>query len=251
MSRWVEAARENVIQTYALLARSVPGTRIELKPEYMASLGAVNEPFASFVAGFELETEAQAAEAASTIDGLAADRPHLMVYICTGDRTANLKQALESRAFRRNSQLVAMAAPPGSPDDESQLTLAVAQSDREAIARFMVEQFFKRMSSESRDRILSATARSSTQLYSLGPTRSPQAAVMLTPMDGSLGLYNLCVRRELRSRGIGSQVVRHVLALAGLRGVPVVLQCEESLAPWYESQGFQAVGEVEAWRRGG
>jgi ribosomal protein S18 acetylase RimI-like enzyme len=251
LSQWADAARENVIQTYALLARSVPGTRLDLKPEYMASLGAAHEPFASFVAGFELETDTQAFDTASAIDALAADRPHLMVYICTGDRIASLKTALENRAFRRNSRLVALAAAPGASDDESLLSLAVAPADREAIARFMVDQFFKRMTAESRDRILSATARSATQLYSLGPVRSPHAAVMLTPMDGSLGLYNLCVRRELRSKGLGAQVVRHVLALAGMRGVPVVLQCEESLAPWYESQGFQAVGEVEAWRRGG
>jgi ribosomal protein S18 acetylase RimI-like enzyme len=120
-----------------------------------------------------------------------------------------------------------------------------------AIARFMVEQFFSRMAGESRDRIQRATARSATQLYSLGPERRPDAAVMLVPLDGSLGLYNLCVRRELRGKGIGREVVSSVRAIAAASGAPVVLQCEPGLAPWYEDQGFEAVGEVEAWRRGG
>jgi predicted N-acetyltransferase YhbS len=69
---------------------------------------------------------------------------------------------------------------------------------------------------------------------------------MLVEDGSSVGLFNLCVRPELRRKGLGAKLVRAVQAAASATGKPVVLQCEPDLAPWYKTLGFEPVGTVEA-----
>ena len=65
--------------------------------------------------------------------------------------------------------------------------------------------------------------------------------------DEVLGLYNLCVHPGFRGLGWGTSIVQATLSLAYRMGIPVTLQCEPKLVPWYEHLGFEAVGSVDVY----
>jgi predicted N-acetyltransferase YhbS len=69
---------------------------------------------------------------------------------------------------------------------------------------------------------------------------------MVVESEGVLGLYNLAVRPDVRSRGLGAALVRAVQGLAVQAGVPLVLQSALNLQTWYEGLGFRPVGQVLA-----
>ncbi len=60
--------------------------------------------------------------------------------------------------------------------------------------------------------------------------------------DGSLELASLVVRPAYRRQGIGSRIVRALLA--GQRG-PIYLFCESKLQPYYARTGFQPIRDTE------
>ena len=111
----------------------------------------------------------------------------------------------------------------------------------------MAEQFFWRLPTDAREAIATATAASRHRILKLGEAQEPEAAVMLVPAAGSIGLYNLCVRPELRGRGTGKSIVETIMSGSAQNGTKIVLQCEGTLAPWYQILGFETVGWVRAY----
>jgi hypothetical protein len=136
-----------------------------------------------------------------------------------------------------------------APAEAAEASLVVSRTERRHVAGFMARQFFSRMPKQGRDAIAEATAAGSHTLWTVGPPRSPEAAVMLVEQSGAVGLFNLCVRPDLRRKGLGAGIVRAVQRSAAGLGRPVVLQCEPELAPWYARLGFEPVGTVEALTR--
>ena len=56
-------------------------------------------------------------------------------------------------------------------------------------------------------------------------------------------IEDVCTLPTLRHKGMGSQVVRHALALARMEGCyKVVLACDRSVLPFYSSLGFEQRG---------
>ena len=123
-----------------------------------------------------------------------------------------------------------------------------AGDERLAVAEFMVDQFFWRQEPDMKRIILEATVDSCHELWRFGEP-DIDAAVMTTRTAGSIGLYNLCVRRALRGAGLGSALVRSVQSMGREDAVPVVLQCDTVLEAWYRQLDFKKTGILESYAR--
>ncbi len=238
--------RENALATYLGLVGAVEGAVVSKPMGFTLVRGPGHFSFCNFAAGFDLE-EGDVERAIDLLKEQAEDCPGFYVFAMSGDTPANFNDLLARPGFESRQQLVGMAssaAPP--PPSEIGARVVTGQEDRLLVSAFMARQFFWRMPREAREAIAASTAASSHTVWSVGPASDPDAAVMLVEQPASVGLFNLCVRQELRRQGLGSDLVRAVQAAASNLGRPVVLQCEPELATWYSQLGFETVGTVEA-----
>ena len=238
--------RRNVAHTYVELSRTVPGAKVERSYGFIAVTAPVNLSFCNFALDFDLrdrDPDRVMAALRRTMDGKEVFRA-FHIPISNDDPT---EEALQRAGWRRQHSLIQMAWRPDSVRPPIELTLCTHPAERLEIAVFMVEQFFWRQSSAMRQAILDATISSCHEIYRVGSGNSIEAAVMAARLPDSLGLYNLCVRRNLRGRGIGGQVVGAIQSMAATANVPVVLQCDATLERWYEQHGMKNVGIIESY----
>jgi predicted GNAT family acetyltransferase len=249
LARLLASSRENILATYAGLAESVAGARRVRESPWLQIEGPDDMGFSNFIAGWDLDSEVQTRRAAEEVAALCKERPCISVFTVAGDRPASIGMQLIEAGFELRHTLVEMAwLGEHVTAAEGVLVLAQGVEERRRIADFMTRQFFWRGSYDQRRRIAEATAKSPNQLYTLDAMDPPRAAIMLVPQEDSLGIYNLCVQEDLRGTGLGGRLVRLAQAMAARHGVPAVLQCEASLARWYQSFGFIRVGSVDAYR---
>ena len=242
------AVRANTIATYLGLVEPVSGTVVTKPMGFTLVRGPGPFSFCNFAAGFDVEES----DCAAAIDVLAqncSDCPGLHVFTMTGDRPENLQERLESAGFELRLRLVSMVWRPQDADKGADLAEVVDPADRRHVADFMAGQFFWRLPEDARAAISAATAASRHSLQSIGPAADPEVCVMLVPQPRTLGLYNLCVKPELRGKGLGGGAVRTIQHGAALSGRAVTLQCDGLLAPWYERFGFEEAGTVCAFTR--
>lgn len=238
--------RRNVAHTYVELARTVPGAKVERHYGFIAVTAPISLSFCNFALDFDLRDRDPGRVMSAlrqTMDRKEAFRAfHIPVQ--EDDPTADI---LVSAGWRRQHTLAQMAWRPESTTTDVHLYPCTHPAERLEIAVFMVEQFFWRQSSAMRQAILDATIASGHEIYRVGHGDSIEAAVMASRLPDSLGLYNLCVRRNLRGRGLGGRVVKAIQALAADANLPVVLQCEATLEDWYAHHGMKIVGIVESY----
>ena len=241
-----KAVRANTLATYLGLVEPVSGTVVTKPMGFTLVRGPGPFSFCNFAAGFDVEESDRAA----AIDLLAqncSDCPGLHVFAMTGDRPENLQERLEAAGFELRLRLVSMVWRPQDVARGADIAEVVDPCDRRHVAEFMASLFFWRLPEEARAAISAATAASRHSLQSIGPAEDPEASVMLVPQSRTLGLYNLCVKPELRGRGLGRDVVRTIQHGAALSGRTITLQCDGLLAPWYERLGFEEAGTVCAF----
>lgn len=238
--------RGNALATYLGLVGSVNGSVVTRPHGFTLVRGPGMFSFCNFAAGFSLGQDDVDA-ALSTLVESAEDCFGFYVFVMTGDKPGDLVDRLVAKGFEQRHSLVGMVSDtvPELPDLVAQAV--TSHEDRRKVAGFMARQFFWRMPREAREAIAAATAASPHTIWTVGPVDEPDAAVMLVEDSDAVGLFNLCVRPELRRKGLGARVVRAVQGTAAGRKKPVALQCEAELAPWYKSLGFEAVGTVEAF----
>jgi ribosomal protein S18 acetylase RimI-like enzyme len=238
--------RRNVVHTYVELARTVQGAKVERPEGFVAVSTPINLSFCNFALDFDIETRDEARvmrDLKAIADGKDAFRAfHLPIQ--SEDPTSKW---LYRHGWRCQHSLIQMACLPRQIAESAELFKCVEAWDRLAVAEFMVDQFFWRQTLAMRRFILDATVASCHDHYRIGEPRSIQSAVMTSSQPDSLGLYNLCVRRNLRGKGIGRQVLRSIQGLAGHLNVPLVLQCDNSLQSWYEKMSFKKTGIVESY----
>ena len=231
----------NLARTYLALGRASPDSRIVEQSEFMACTGPVAHPVCNFAIAQDIN-----AGAARALADLACDRPTFNVYVAS-EQADDPGSRLCAEGFRQAYRLRLMVGE-GTREETPCVLQRCGSAERLETADFMVREFFGRSESASRDAIRSATAAApELELYEVRDCGTRVAAAMLSRSEGLVGLYNLCVRFDMRGKGWGSTIVRSILALAGAEGLSVSLQCDPSLEVWYERLGFHAVGSVDVY----
>lgn len=241
------AGRENLIETYLELGRSVEGAKVERAAGLWVCTAPVNLAYCNF----GIVEEVQDAEALHrrievTARLAARVRPFrvfgLPIYPGHGLREAfathhlRLQHSLSQRAWRP------VPVEAGVDPDE-----ALTEEDRRAVAGFMVAQFFFRQNQDLRASIVGSTAESAHRLFALRHAGAIEAAVMVSESPRSIGLYNLCVAPRRRRAGLGKGLVSFVQRLAYEKKKPVALQCETALNAWYQRRDFVEIGPADVF----
>ncbi|MBS1709575.1 MAG: GNAT family N-acetyltransferase [Armatimonadetes bacterium] len=240
-----QAARENILATYLGLASSLTEAVLRFREPYTLVSGPTDLSFCNFAAGFEIDKDLE--KHMVWLANYAAETTGFWVFAMTGDEPSDLAALLEQAGFEKRQAMTQMTCATPQLRLVPQMDEAMAPYDRRDIARFMADQFFHRTGDESRARIASATAGSPHRLFGHKDKGGVASAVMVSSTPAALGLYNLCVRPDVREVGHGSDAVEFVMSVAAQAGKPVVLQCAADLVPWYQRRGFEPTGRIEAY----
>ncbi|HXH61196.1 MAG TPA: GNAT family N-acetyltransferase [Fimbriimonadaceae bacterium] len=242
----VQRVRANALATYLGLVEPVEGAVVSRPYGFTLVRGPGIFSFCNFAAGFDVAGE-ELEEVVGVLQQNASQCPNFYVFSMSGDSPPGLGQALAEGGFESRQSLQSMSWSGPAPDPDIVLTAPQGNEERLKAAQFMAQQFFWQMPEEAREAIAMATAASRHQILTVGPPSEPMAAVMLVQSEGTLGLFNLCVRPDLRGRGIGSRAVRGVQRQAVDAGSALVLHCGAHLVQWYRGLGFEGVGVVSTF----
>lgn len=240
------ATRCNVVATYVALAQNLPGVRVGRLPYCTLVTGKLPLSFCRFSAGFQCLDRHAAdflAREARAVGGLWA-------FTMPGDEPDDVGEVLRTAGFRWRHRLTNMAAK-SAGQVWAELLPAVDRVDRLAVGAFMADQFFEDAQGAGQEVLSLATADSGLGIYACRDDSGIVAAMLLSDSPGAVGLYNLCVDRRHRHRGIGRAGLLHALGIAHAAGLPLVLQCRESLVPWYERSGCEKSGFTDAYFHAG
>lgn len=238
------AGRENVVHTYISLARGLPGTEVLARDGYVRVTGSQPLSFCHFAGCFESDRDPR--ELAAELRQEARGPDGLWVFLLPGDQPDGLRAALLENGFSLR-QCLCQFGRYGRGRLSDGLYEAHDADSRLRVSQFMAEQFFPFTPGESRMLVARSTATSLANLFYMGVGGSPQAAMMLSKSEKSVGLYNLCVEGQMRGQGLGTALVESAQALADKYGLPLTLQCHASLRKWYEGQGFRQTGTLNAF----
>lgn len=247
LSDAVLAALDNVEQTYFSLARLLPGTTISQRRGYRLARSPHRLSFGNFAAAFDGFVSVE-----ETLRDLREDASHpcgLWIYVAEDWAPEGLINALIAEGYTVRQTLSQLTTTlPGQP--WRGLVPCETAHTRMIAAKFMAEQFFPSAPAKAKSLVAHATASSDHHLLNFELHMRPLASMMLSESEQSIGLYNLCVARNKRKLGYGGQMVRAAMSMAAQQGKPLVLQCHGSLRGWYESLGFEYVGEFLAFQAG-
>lgn len=242
-SELIAAASGNLRQTYISLGLAVPETQAVSDECFEGCIGPMDHPVCNFALNLNLDPWA-----VGRLRDLARWGEGFNVYSLPDDRPVHRAELLERQKFRLNYRLVMMVADPDDPGAFPDLLQASTFRDRLQVAEFMAAQFPGRQSAAYRSEIAQATTRAEDlELYEFTERNQRTAAVMVSRSCGVLGIYNLCVAAGKRGRGIGTALLAWVRATARNAGMPVSLQCDQTLASWYELSGFRRIGFVDVY----
>jgi predicted N-acetyltransferase YhbS len=226
----------NIRVTYEKLAHVLPETKTYHIPSGTMTVSAIRHPIANFAVVDQPEKW----------EAVPIPGPFFHVYAMQ-----NLDQTVEIPGYRMSYELILMVHPlPETWRYAPPLKVASQPKERLAVARFMTRQFFANANRETSDRICAVTSGPNDlelAAFQGGWPSRIEAAVMLSPSDGVLGLYNLCVEAKLRRQGRGEQIVRKVVQMAASDHRVCALQCDPRLEAWYAKLGFIRVGTMGAW----
>lgn len=237
------AASENLLHTYFELGRASARSKIWRENGFQACVGDIVHPICNFAAGLDLDYGS-----ANRLARIALDREIFNVYATPMDRPDNLGELLAHEGFHRSFRLVQMIAQPGGQKPKNILSRATTRYDRLRIALFMVDQFFAKQNQRFRLQVADATARATTlELLAMKREGKIRGGAMVCLRHGMAGVYNVCVDESLRGLGIGTSIVREILAVCSVKNVPATLQCDNKLQAWYNAEGFLPVGEIDVF----
>lgn len=237
------AASQNLKYTYFELGKAAARSKIWQEPGFQACTGEFDHPICNFAAGLDLDHFS-----AQRLARVALDRAAFNVYATPVDKPHNVGDLLVREGFHRSYRLVQMVAEPTQIEAKNTLIRSATRYDRRQTALFMVDQFFTKHGQPFREQVAEATA-NATSLELLAMKREGRivGSAMICLSGGMAGVYNLCVDTSLRGLGIGSSIVREILAVCSLRNVPATLQCDSKLEDWYAKLGFRRSGEVDVY----
>lgn len=232
----------NIERTYLAIGRRTPGARTVCGEGWVCCLSDLDHPICNFgVVRSDSEFDADG------LRRLIADKKAFNLYSFRSLPADDLDR-VRGMGFAPTYRLLQLFRAGALEGPAAELAEAEGQ-ERMRVAEFMVRQFFFRQSRAIRQNISQATAECELPLYWSNWQGQTVGAVMLCPEAGVLGLYNLCIDPDMRSRGLGSATVRAILRVASQYERPVVLQCDAVLESWYGGLGFSKLGTVEVFCR--
>jgi GNAT superfamily N-acetyltransferase len=236
-----QALRKNVVETYIALARCAPDSRVEQTEAACVCRSSIRHPIGNFAIGFcgtELPDE---------IVKVAMDHPFFRLFFLPGDAPDGLEALASNRGLRLRFELNGMALGEAQPM-EADVHEADAAGVGE-IADFIADTFFWRSAAKNRGALarIMAAAHPKHRFFYETDGKGILAAGTLTLDEDCVGLYNLCVRDDARSRGVGAAFVAELSRRAKRLADHVALLCDESMVPWYSRQGYRQVGSVRAF----
>lgn len=225
---------------------SSPGSSHVEEPGFEACLGNFDHPICNFAGRIQLDPWV-----ANRLIEIALERRSFNVYSIPGDSPTTREvrdEMLVRSGFKRSYSLQQMFWAPRRAPVNRQLPIEESAPERHEIAMFMANQFFARHSANFRRRVGEATyGAADLRLFSVRQKGELIGSLMLVEDQDVLGLFNLCIKPKLQSRGWGRAVVAEVQRRAYENGKHISLQCDETLSAWYESQGFQRAGWVDVY----
>lgn len=237
--------RENVANTYLGLGRHASGALLDLSNERWICKSPFHHPISNFAIRFDFSDSAE-----MEIVDFAKSVTYSRVYVLPGDSPQDLAYRLKKHHLEEKYRLAAMEFVGQVEIPEVSMHLVDTDVELWETAVFMTRVFFWRSERPVREelaKIIVGSSFESQQFYVARDAFGIQAAMTLSIQGGVVGLYNVCVRMEDRGVGIGSDVVRFASARAQDLGLPLILQCDVELVPWYRRLGFQEFGEMLAF----
>ena len=236
------ALRPSVIHTYVSLATQSPGAKIESIEGVTMCRSAIKHPIGNFAidfAGTTLPPE---------VVNEALARNHFRLYFLPGDSPQDLERLAETAGLRLRYELAGMAL--ATPcEGEADVREAVTAEEALSVATFITETFFWRSPPKSRATLagIMAASHPDHRYFYEEDKKGILAAGTLTLDAEVIGLYNLCVRGDARSRGVGSSFAAELGRRAKASAEHVTLLCDWDLIPWYSRQGYVQVGSLRAF----
>lgn len=237
----MESCCINMVETYFALARSATGYCRFEDDGVLGCRSESSHPAANFSVVVRPNVPA--------ITRLAQQGPQT-VYVIPTDQTGSVVEMMRAAGFTTGSSLSLMFVrnPEGGVDLD--LETVSGFSDRYDHTMFLASQFFATAGGSFREEISSMTAFAERcELLRLNGKLGTVAGAMMCQSGTNLGLYNITVTPDSRHNGLGSDLVRSLVGIAGSRKCTATLQCHDSLVPWYERLGFRKYGEVVMMRK--
>ena len=237
----LEALRRSVIGTYLGLARKAPNAQVERLEDAWLCRSAIRHPIANFAIGFDGTTIPQ------QIVNEALLKQHFRAFLLPGDSPEDIGLRALAAGMRERYVLTGMIL--DRPISSRETVLEAF--DEESVARvtgFVTDTFFWRSHRKSRQALaeIMAAAHPQHRYFYEEDEFGMVAAGTLTLDAEVIGLYNLCVRGDARSKGIGSSFCAELSHRAIALGEHVALLCDDGLVPWYSRQGFRQIGSLRA-----
>ena len=240
----IEAMRLNIGETYMALGRNAPAARTRKTPSAWWCESPFKHPIGNFAVHFNL-SDAALRKVADT----ANRTPHFRAFVVTGDEPADICERFEALDLKAKYSFPGFVWNGNAMPGEEVLVRNIELDDIGVTAAFIVQNFFWRSPEPIRRALtqLVGAASSIQEFYSYHDEEGIAAAAVLSVTGGIVGLYNLCVREDLRTKGLGSAILGQICRAAEYRGLRLVLQAEEGLVSWYGKHGFVRVAELRAY----
>jgi len=243
--RLVKSVRDNLAETYMALGTASPGVRESRTEERWMCRSDLKHPVGNFAARFHLTPEG-----IREISAIGRQDPWFRIYICDGDEPESLVDDFCALGADVRYELVVSAVDSEAMGAQAgPLSLVEEESRLEQALDLIIQSFFTPAETWVRRHMKRALHHSSQhghEFWAAFDDRGATAAATLVSAAGVIGLYNLCVRSDLRNRGIGSEVVLQMIGEARSRGKTLMLQCEPTLARWYGRLGMVPIARTRA-----
>lgn len=237
----IEACCLNLVETYFALARAANGTTCFEDDGIIGCRSESGHPAANFAMVARPNIHSVTRLANKNLDS---------IYILPTDQSFSVIEMMTRAGFVAGASLNLMFLrnPSGGINLDLQTIQGISRRFEQTF--FLASQFFATANPGFCEGIASMTSNASQcELIALPGKVSPIGGAMLFQTPGILGLYNIAIAAESRSRGLGSELVRSLAGVAASRGCAATLQCHNALVPWYERLGFRKYAEVVMMRK--
>lgn len=173
------------------------------------------------------------------------------VFFITNEPPDEMRKQMTQGGFVEHYRLAVLTKESDFNAPANALERATTRQDRRNVARFMADSFFSSLAVQQRISVIASTADSELELIAMPNCRDRRlkAAAMYAAFPGEVGVFNVCVAKRERGRGIGTELMTRIEGLPDVKGKVICLQCHDELVGWYENLGYKRTGTLYCWRQ--